>query len=75
MSAAANLEQRQGTVKVEGRWGSGKKPGSGICQLVSASPVPYCLLQPLRAAVWEERAAAGGKWEEWEEEEGRAPRG
>lgn len=65
------------TVKVEGRWGSGKKPGSGICQLVNASPVPYCLLQPLRAAVWEERAApaAGGKWEEWEEEEGRAPGG
>lgn len=65
------------TVKVEGRWGSGKKPGSGICQLVRASRVPYCLLQPLRATVWEERAApaAGGKWEEWEEEEGRAPGG
>lgn len=62
---------------MEGRWGSAEKPGTGSCQPPSASPVPYRLLQPLRAAVWEERAApaAGGRWEEWEEEEGRAPGG
>jgi len=76
-SAAASSERMEETVKAEGRRGSGKKPGSGNCQPLSAFPVPYRLLQPLRAAVWEERAApaAGRRWEEWEEDEGRAPGG
>lgn len=62
---------------MEGSWGCAEKPGRGSCQPPSASPVPHRLLQPLRAAVWEERAApaAGGRWEEWEADEGRAPGG
>lgn len=70
----ANGGDSEGQRKI-GLWKETRQWHLSACK--SASPVPYCLLQPLRAAVWEERAApaAGGKWEEWEEEEGRAPGG